>query len=281
MGDSDFDRAKRVMGGYKHDGSKGPKYTRWKERFLDDAQGRGDDDWSMADTLMGTDGPQGGIGAAAAKARVKRRRQAFSELMNSLDDDSCRDLKTEIRANANGNGKGAWAILERECGETASTLDDGTKVAEWWQLSMEKDTGINADSVMLFNRLLTAKNSKLQVPFSGDDCTEKFLQSIKRPATLATEAQAMLDSPAIHRHPRFYTQAVAPIGGGPAVPAGWNRTEVVGHFDTMWRVKFAAGDAGQVFQGCHVARGAQAVGLPFPGRGLQSSTQTGWLSVDR
>ena len=165
MGDTDFDRFKRVMGGYKHDGSKGPKYTRWKERFLDDAQGKGDDDWSMADTLMGTDGPQGGIGAAAARARAKRRRQAFSELMNSLDDDSCRDLKTEIRANANGNGRGAWVILERECGETASTLDDGTKVAEWWQLSMEKDTGVNADSIMLFNRLLTAKNSKLQTPW--------------------------------------------------------------------------------------------------------------------
>ena len=49
------------MGGYKHDGSKGPKYTRWKERFLDGTQGRGDDDcmdacmemddWSMADAM--------------------------------------------------------------------------------------------------------------------------------------------------------------------------------------------------------------------------------------
>ena len=57
----------------------------------------------------------------------------------------------------------------------------------------------------------------------------------------------MLDSPAIHRHPRFYTQAVAAVGGGPAVPAGWNRTEVVGHFDTMWRVKFAAGEDGLRF----------------------------------
>ena len=76
------------------------------------------------------DGPQGGLGAAAARARAKRRREAFSELMNSLDDDSCRDLKTMIRANANGNGRGAFIILERECGETTSTLDDGAKVAE-------------------------------------------------------------------------------------------------------------------------------------------------------
>ena len=57
------------MGGYKHDGSKGPKYTRWKERFLDDAQGAGDADYSMAQCLLGTDGPQGGLGAAAATVR--------------------------------------------------------------------------------------------------------------------------------------------------------------------------------------------------------------------
>ena len=150
------------------------------------------------------DGPQGGIGAAAAKARAKRRRCAFSELMNSLDDDSCRDLKTMIRANANGDGRGAFIILERECGETTSTLDDGVKVAEWHQLSVEKDVGINADSIMLFNRLLSAKSSKLQTPFSSDECTEKFLQCIKRPATLATEAQALLDNPAAHRPARFY-----------------------------------------------------------------------------
>ena len=72
MADSDIERGKRIMGGYKHNGSKGPKYTRWKERFLD-AQGAGDADYSMAQCLLGTDGPQGGLGAAAAKARAKRR----------------------------------------------------------------------------------------------------------------------------------------------------------------------------------------------------------------
>ena len=50
--DSDIERGKRIMGGYKHDGSKGPKYTRWKERFLDDAQGAGDADYSMAQCLL-------------------------------------------------------------------------------------------------------------------------------------------------------------------------------------------------------------------------------------
>ena len=52
MADSDIERGKRIMGGYKHDGSKGPKYTRWKERFLDDAQGAGDADYSMAQCLL-------------------------------------------------------------------------------------------------------------------------------------------------------------------------------------------------------------------------------------
>ena len=149
MADSDNEhRGRRIMGGYKHDGSKGPKYTKWKERFLDDAEGQGDADWSMAACLQGTDGPQGGLGAAAAKARGKRRRMAFSELMNSLDDDSCRDLKTMIRANANGNGRAAFIILERECGETTSALEEGVKVAEWHQLSVEKDVGaVGGDGV--------------------------------------------------------------------------------------------------------------------------------------
>ena len=127
MADSDTERGKRVMGGYKHDGSKGQKYTRWKERFLDDAQGRGDTDWSMAECLQGTDGPQGGIGAAAARARAKRRREAFSELMNSLDDDSCRDLKTMIRANANGNGRGAFI----RSSSTACVIVGATGRASW------------------------------------------------------------------------------------------------------------------------------------------------------
>ena len=71
MADSDTERGKRVMGGYKHDGSKGPKYTRWKERFLDDAEGRGDADWSMADCLQGTDG--GGEGSKLSGAVASSR----------------------------------------------------------------------------------------------------------------------------------------------------------------------------------------------------------------
>ena len=101
--------------------------------------------------------------------------------MEALDKDSCRDLKTDMRTNANGNGKAAWLILERECAETVSSLDDGNKIREWWALTMEKDVGVNPDSIVTMNRLITAKNALLTTSFSGDECTEKFLQSVKRP----------------------------------------------------------------------------------------------------
>ena len=187
-----------------------------------------------------------GTHSSVAKSAACRR-EAYSALMEALDKDSCRDLKTDLRTNANGNGKAAWLILERECAETVSSLDDGNKIREWWQLTMEKDVGINPDSIVTMNRLITAKNALLTTSFTGDECTEKFLQSVKRPATLATEAQSLLDAPAVHRPARFYAQGIAAAGGGPAVPGGWIRTAIVEHFDTLWRVKYAAGEDGLRF----------------------------------
>ena len=96
---------KYVLGDARHDGSKGRKYTLWKDGFLDAAQGRGDDDYSWAQVFLGTDGPQAGLGAAPARKQNKRRREAYSALMEALDKDSCRDLKTDLRTNANANGK--------------------------------------------------------------------------------------------------------------------------------------------------------------------------------
>ena len=103
---SDTDRdLKYVLGGLRHDGKKGRKYTLWKEGFLDAAQGLGDDDYSMAQVFLGQDGPQAGLGAAPARKQAKRRREAYASLMKALDKDSCRDLMTDMRSNANGNGR--------------------------------------------------------------------------------------------------------------------------------------------------------------------------------
>jgi len=125
MASDTADSLKYVLGGVRHDGKKGRKYTLWKEGFLDAAQGYGDDDYSMAQVFLGTDGPQAGLGAAPARRQAKRRREAYAALMKALDKDSCRDLMTDMRTNALGNGRAAWRILERECAETVSTLDDG------------------------------------------------------------------------------------------------------------------------------------------------------------
>ena len=100
MADDRDKSARYVLGGKRHDGSKGKKYTKWRENFLDAAEGEGDADWSMAQQFLGQDGPQGGLGAAAVRARNKRRREGYAKLMDALDDDSCRDLKKDIRTNA-------------------------------------------------------------------------------------------------------------------------------------------------------------------------------------
>ena len=198
----------------------------------------------MAQQFLGQDGPQGGLGAAAVRARNKRRREGYAKLMDALDDDSCRDLKKDMRTNARGNGRAAFIILERECSENNSDLDQGAKITEWWGLTVEKDIGIKKSCLIEFNRLLTAKNSELTAPFDMDKWTEKFLQSIKRPSALATQARSLLATPAAHRPAEFYDQAVAAAGGLPAVPAGWRRAHVVEYFDEMFDKAFEAGDDG-------------------------------------
>ena len=57
MADDRDKSARYVLGGKRHDGSKGKKYTKWRENFLDAAEGEGDADWSMAQQFLGQDGP--------------------------------------------------------------------------------------------------------------------------------------------------------------------------------------------------------------------------------
>ena len=53
MADDRDKSARYVLGGKRHDGSKGKKYTKWRENFLDAAEGEGDADWSMAQQFLG------------------------------------------------------------------------------------------------------------------------------------------------------------------------------------------------------------------------------------
>ena len=58
MADDRDKSARYVLGGKRHDDSKGKKYTKWRENFLDAAEGEGDADYSMAQTFLGQDGPR-------------------------------------------------------------------------------------------------------------------------------------------------------------------------------------------------------------------------------
>ena len=73
-----------------------------------------------------------------------RRREVYASLIALTD---CEDLKAVLRNEAQRNGREAWRILERECGEPTSALHINKKVLEWHGLTMAKDVGISASSI--------------------------------------------------------------------------------------------------------------------------------------
>ena len=83
MADDTEKDPKSVLGGIRHDGirhddKKGGMFTLWSEGSLDAATGLGDDDYSMEQVPRGTNGPQGGLGAAPARRRGRRAKTEAS-----------------------------------------------------------------------------------------------------------------------------------------------------------------------------------------------------------
>ena len=233
------------------DGQRGPMFLAWSKKFLDAAEGKGNEDFSYADVFRGDDNA-GGLSAAQTRRRGQNRREAYACILKHVTDDS---LKAVIRAEAGPgvanaadrrSGRVAWNVLVRECSEPASALHINTKILEWHALSLAKDVGISESSITDFNRLLIEKNEELPQlhQFSDDARTEKLLASIVLPATLAKEADGLLQCPTSDLPPRFYAQAVV---GPPAVPAGWMGRAVVQSFDELWRAAFKRGDSGLKF----------------------------------
>ena len=233
----------------KFAGQRGPQFTEWSKDYLDAATGKGDEDASWTDCFLGQD-PQAGLSAAQTRRRTQRRRESYASLLQHIDDES---LKAVIRAEAGplavnvqdrSNGRVAWQVILRECQEPASALHINTKILEYNGLTMAKDVGITEASVTDFNRLIVSKNADLPLAnrFSDDSMTEKMLGAIIIPPTLAQIADTLLQCPTANRDARFYTQPVAAVGGGPAVPGGWNRRAVVQHLDELWRSAFKRGE---------------------------------------
>ena len=164
----------------KFSGKKGPEYTRWRKEMLDAAEGKGDEDASWAQTLLGTD-PQAGLTPAQNKRRTVRRRESYAQLVALIEDDQ---LKALLRAEALRNGRQAMIVLDRECQEPMTPLARNKKILEWHSLSIEKDVGIAPSSLTDFYRLLTSKNADFAAAdrFSDDSIAEKFLGAIARPS---------------------------------------------------------------------------------------------------
>ena len=118
------------------DGQRGPMFLAWSKKFLDAAEGKGNEDFSYADVFRGDDNA-GGLSAAQTRRRGQNRREAYACILKHVTDDS---LKAVIRAEAGPgvanaadrrSGRVAWNVLVRECSEPASALHINTKILEW------------------------------------------------------------------------------------------------------------------------------------------------------
>jgi len=181
----------------RFNGEKGPLYTKWRKEVLDAFEGKGDEDASWAQTILGLD-PHAGLTPAQTKRRNQRRRESYSHLMLLIEDEQ---LKALLRAEAIRNGAQALVVLDRECGEATSALVVNKKVLEWHGLTVKKDVGHSPSSLTDFYRLLTSKNADLpaQNRFTDDQVAEKFLGSIVAPYALTSAADTLLTLPEAQR----------------------------------------------------------------------------------
>ena len=235
-------------------GQKGPIFEAWKKPYLDAAEGKGDEDATWGECYLGTD-PQIGLSAAQVRRRAIRRRESYAMLVQQVSDPS---LKAVLRAEAGPNapnpvdkrnGRTAWLTLERECSDPASTLHVNMRIAEFNALTILKDAGISESTITDLNRLLISKNADLPITnqYGSDYITEKILGAITVPAHIATICDGLLQCAPTDRPSRLYAQAVAAVGGGPPVPAGWHSRAVVAYLDELWRASFKRGDGGLRF----------------------------------
>ena len=87
----------------KYDGRRGRPWQEWSAQWLDLMAGCGDDDASLAQTLLNTD-PQVGLTPAQVKRRERRRRESYSLLIRHISDP---ELVAVIRNAAGGAKTGA------------------------------------------------------------------------------------------------------------------------------------------------------------------------------
>ena len=153
------------------DGRKGPEYTAWRKELLDALAGKGDDDASLADTVMKKD-RRAGLSAAEAKRRKTRIRQAYAHIIAPLTDP---DLKSVLRDEAFQDGVAALEVLDRECGDSQSALRQNQRILEWHATTIPKDVGIQESSIVDLSRKLTTQNEAMGKLFSADETTEKIL----------------------------------------------------------------------------------------------------------
>ena len=118
-------------------GRKGPEYTSWRRELLDALALKGDDDFSLAETVERTD-RRAGLSATETKRRKRRLREAYGYIIASISD---QDLRNVLRGEANLDGVAALTVLDRECAESQSALARNERILKWHGTTIAKDVG--------------------------------------------------------------------------------------------------------------------------------------------
>ena len=235
--DDDEDKQMRKNTGRREE------WDQWSVDYLDRVDGKGSDEASWAQRFLGTDVTIG-LSAAQQRKRIQDNREAVSDLIRHQEPE---DLKQVIRdaaknraAPLRSNARLAWQALQASCQIPMTVLQLQAKTKEWHSLSITEHVGVHETSLSEFDRLLGKKNSLLPVAnkFSIDDIVEKFIAAISFPASLASAADTMLNTPKADLPARFYTPPAAAIAGGAVIPGGWVRQAVVQHFEELWVAAF-------------------------------------------
>ena len=218
-------------------GKRGVAWDCFVRDFGAAAAGKGDDENSMEETMLGEDvggdaaGALPGGGVAQVRRRAKRLRELYAQLYKHIPDPRLREM---MHATARNDGRAAFRLLEANCRQNIDDLEMLQQDANWNNATILNSVGFNIDSITLFSRHLNGLNALRPAANrkTEDELTTKFLASIDTniEATLGHEAKKELRAQGAAR--QFINQQ----------NNGRDFQSCINFFDDLWRSHFRSGD---------------------------------------
>lgn len=218
-------------------GKRGVAWDCFVRDFGAAAAGKGDDENSMEETMLGEDiggdapGALPGLQAAQVRRRAKRLRELYAQLYKHIPEPRLREM---MHATARNDGRAAFRLLEANCRQNIDDLEMLQQDANWNSATILNSVGFNLDSITLFSRHLNGLNALRPAANrkTEDELTTKFLASIDTSieVTLGHEAKKELRAQGGAR------QFINPNNNSRDFQS------CVNFFDDMWRSHFRSGD---------------------------------------